>query len=151
MAKGDDLKYGYRGGGKTSVPVKIAASQSASINDKGGKFVFIDAGQAKINIDGSTEILGFLEASGKVTYAENAELNCIVDPTARFVIPVNSGTFTADMIGKTCDLSVVSGVQGAQLDASAEDTVFIVDGDLVNNEWVEVMINTVKQRAVGVV
>lgn len=151
MGKGTELKYGHVGGGKTSVPVPMAASQSANINNKSGKFVYIDAGVAKMNADGVTEILGWIEASAAVTYAAGDVVNCIVDPTARFRIPVNSGTFTADMVGKTCDISISSNIQGAQLDASAEDTLYIVDGDLDDNDWVEVMINTVKQRAVGVV
>ena len=138
MGKGTEIKFGYLGGGKTSIPVKMAASQSANINNKSGKFVYIDSGQAKMNADGITEILGWIEASSEVTYAANDQVNCIVDSNARFRIPVNSGTFTADMVGKTCDISISSNIQGAQLDASAEDTIYIVDGDLDDNDWVEV-------------
>jgi hypothetical protein len=56
-------------------------------------------------------------------------------------LKVNSGTYAATMRYNTCDLSVSSNQQGVQLDASAEDTVIIVDGDLVNNRWVDVIVN----------
>ena len=55
------------------------------------------------------------------------------------------------MKGKTCDLSVASDVQGADLTASGEDVVLIVDGDLVGNYWVDVRLNPLKMFTTGVV
>lgn len=63
-----------------------------------------------------------------------------------FRIPINAGTFVVGMKGETCDISVngTTKVQGADLTASARDCVRIVDGDLVNNAWVDVVIATNK-------
>ena len=45
------------------------------------------------------------------------------------------------MIGDTCDISISSNIQGAQLDASDENTLVVVGGDLANNNYVDVMIS----------
>lgn len=61
-----------------------------------------------------------------------------------FRIPINAGILVQAMIGETCDITVVTNVQGADLTASARDCVRIIDGDLVNNKWVDVVIATNK-------
>jgi len=143
----EDLKYGWRKGGKVSVPVPTVGSETHKAQS--GHFVYLDSGVATLCADGVTEILGSIEVSEGTTYTAGDILNCIVDPSAIFRIPVNSGTFAADHIGKTCDISISSNIQGAQVETSAEDTLYIVGGDLVDNNYVDVMINTIKQRAIG--
>lgn len=139
----EELKYDHRHGGKVSVPVAIAASQV--ISAQSGKFVYMNAGAATLNVDGSTTIFGFLEAPGSSTApAVGTEFNCIIDLTAVFRIPVNAGTFVVGMIGDYCDISIASNIQGAQLNASTEDTLIIVGGDAVNNLYVDVMMNPAK-------
>jgi hypothetical protein len=133
-----DLKYDWIAGGKITVPVPMAASQV--ISAQSGKFVFMNAGAATLNVDGSASIFGFLEAYAH-TPSTGAYLNCIIDLSAIFRIPVNSGTFAVGMIGDYCDISVSSNIQGAQLDASAENTLIVVGGDLVNNYYVDVRMN----------
>ena len=66
-------------------------------------------------------------------------MNCIIDLTAVFRIPINSGTYAVGMIGDTCDISISSTVQGAQLDASTEDLLIIVGG--YSTVYVDVMMN----------
>jgi len=122
----NDLVYGHISGGKASVPVILG--EEITVSDRGGKFVFMDSGVAKLSGDGDTTIFGWLEAAAG-TYASGAELNCIIDPTAMFRIGINSGTLVAGMNGESCDISVASNVQGLQVDASAEDTVQIVEVD----------------------
>ncbi|HAG51713.1 MAG TPA: hypothetical protein DCL42_10340 [Deltaproteobacteria bacterium] len=136
---GEELKYGHRHGGKVAVPVAMAASQV--ISAQSGKFVYMNAGAATLNVDGSTTIFGHLEAHAH-TPATSAVLNCIVDLTAVFRIPVNSGTYVVGMQGDLCDISISSDIQGAQLDASVEDTLIVVGGSAA--VYVDVMMNPSK-------
>jgi len=137
MAIGEQLKYGWISGGKTSRKVPMAATQA--LYNASGKFVYMNAGAATLNADGVGSIFGHLEAH-QHTPSEGAELNCIIDLTAVFKIPVNSGTYAVGMIGDQCDISISGTVQGVQLDASVENTLTVVGGDTANNNWVEVMM-----------
>jgi len=136
-----DLKYGQILGGNVSVPVPMVASQVVSAQS--GRFVFMVAGAATLNVDGSTSIFGFLESHAHTPTVGDL-LNCVIDLSAVFRIPVNSGTYAVGMIGDSCDISVSSSIQGAQLDASVEDTLIIVGGDEVNNYYVDVRMNPAK-------
>jgi len=135
----EELKYGFRHGGKVSVPVAMAASQV--ISAQSGKFVYMNAGAATLNVDGSTTIFGHLESHAH-TPATGAELNCIIDLSAIFRIPVNSGTYVVGMQGDLCDISIASDIQGAQLAASIEDTLIVVGGSAA--VYVDVMMNPAK-------
>ncbi len=146
------LKYGWIRGGRSGYVVPIGASEV--IKSKSGRFVKNDgSGRAEVAVDGSTELIGFLDCEEFTASAtEGADKRfCINDVTAVFRIPVSAGTYAATMVGKTCDLAVSSNIQGAKLDASGEDTVIIVGGDAVNNAYVDVMINPIKLGATGVV
>jgi len=136
------LKYGWIGGGKAAVKVPMAASQT--IKDQSGKFVYMDDGGAKLCVDTNAYIFGHLEVgteNGEITPSAGDYLNCIVDVTAKFRIPVNSGIYVVGMLGDKCDIAISTNVQGAQLDASAEDLLFVVGGDADDNNYVDVMIN----------
>ena len=133
---GEDLKYGWRHGGKVSVPVAMAAAQV--ISAQSGKFVFMSAGAATLNVDGSTTIFGHLESHAH-TPATGAELNCIIDLTAVFRVPINAGTYAVGMVGDYCDISVATSIQGVQLDASTENTLIVVGGS--GAVYVDVMMN----------
>jgi hypothetical protein len=151
MNDGKQLKYGQIAGGDLGYEHILTAAQA--IVAASGKFVKrAGNGTDTVTIagDGDAEILGHLECEAIATTLGTEKRKVVCDLTGVFRIPVNSGTYTHLMKGKTCDLSISSNIQGAQLDASAEDTVIVVNGDLVNNEWVDVMINPVKIGAVGV-
>lgn len=138
----EQLKYGWIRGGKVAVPVPMAASQT--ILDQSGKFVYMDDGGAKLCVDANAYIFGHLEIGtedGSITPTAGDYYNCIVDLTAIYRIPVNSGTFVVGMIGDLCDISVSTNVQGAQLDASDENLLFVVGGDADDNNYVDVMVN----------
>lgn len=141
------IKYGWVRGGKVSVPAPLAASQA--FKAASGRFVHKDgSGNCVLSDDGQDEIFGFAEAS-EMTYSSTAAVdfvNVIVDPTAVFRIPIAAGTFDKTMVQKTCDILInASSIQGADLSASVDDVLIIVDGN--NSEgWVEVMINQ-KERA----
>lgn len=64
-------------------------------------------------------------------------------------LPINAGTLTQTMIGETCDIVVNSTTKACAVDltASTRDCVRIVDGDLINNKWVDVVLVLVKLTA----
>lgn len=147
----DQLKYGWIRGGTTSVPLPMGASEV--ISAQSGRFVTVDSsGYGEISGAASTTIFGSVELGAQTLSATEGATtaNCIIDPTAVFRIPVNSGTYAITMVGKTCDLSVSSNIQGAALDASDRDIVLIVGGDATNNNYVDVMIVPAKQIKAGV-
>lgn len=147
------IKYGHYRGGHASVAVKLAASQV--FKQHSGRFVYLDgSGHAVIADDGANEIFGHAEESERTSSStagiELANVN--IDPTAIFRMPVGAGTYVATMRGKTCDIIKDSNnIQGADLTAADDDVLIIVDGDLVNNEWVDVMINQKERCQSGVV
>ena len=101
-------------------------------------FDFMRCRSSSANADGIGTIFGHIEAEAQTTAAE--DFNCIIDLTAVFRIPVNSGTYVIGMVGDQCDISISSSVQGAQLNASDENTLTVVYGDATNNAWVDVMM-----------
>lgn len=131
-------------------PMPITAGET--FRAKSGRFVTLNAGYVEVADDGDTLLYGWAEKgeSGAVTVAgEKANVIVANGCNEVFRIPVIAGTFVAAMRGKTCDLvrATVGGVtlvQGAKLDASGEDNLLIVDGDEVNNEWVDVQIYQAK-------
>jgi len=149
-------KYGPILGAETAVVVPRSMGASEVIVAASGRFVNEDgAGYLDIAGDGDAELAGWVEAGAQTAVATDGSTKVGLIPAANckcvFRIPVNSGTFAITMRGKTCDLSVSSTIQGAQLDASAEDTLIIIDGDATNNKWVDVMINPAKIGQSGVV
>ena len=142
MDAGVQLKYGFIRGNELSHNGKLAASQT--MRQASGRFVYLDSGQYKLNVDGSTRINGFADYVGDDASSANDPVKVNISLDAVYRIPINSGTFVVGMIGDTCDLSISSNIQGAQLDASVEDTLIIVDGDTENSEWVDVRMNPSK-------
>jgi hypothetical protein len=131
----------------------IAASQA--FKAKSGRFVTKDAsGNYAISVAADTQIAGYVDC-GDFTSSSTAaadKLPVIVDLNAIFEIPVDE-TITATslkaLIGKTCDLVVNSGIQQADIGASATDVIKIVGGD-VDEQTVYVMINPTKFYTEGV-
>lgn len=156
MGEGAQLKYGMLKNEDSTVGIPMPMGASEVIAVKSGRFVK-DDGSSRMEIagDGDTLLAGWVEPPDSAIYTsagiytcsstEGADIATFYPISALlgvvFKIPVNSGTFAITMRNNTCDLSVSSNIQGAQLDASAEDTLIVVDGDLVNNAWVAVMVN----------
>lgn len=146
MQEGVQLKYGVIKGEDFTVKIPVPMGASEVIKAKSGRFVKNDAsGRMEIAVAGSTLLMGWVELGEQTCSAtEGGTIGDMIPAQncqAVFRIPINTGTYAATMVGKTCDLSVVSSIQGAALGASSEDTVIIVNGDLDNNLWVDVMIN----------
>jgi len=151
MDVGKQLIYGQIAGGEISYEHIIAASQV--ILAASGKFVYrtgdgIDT--VTLAADGTTELLGHMEIEAIADTLGTEKRKVVCDPTAKYRIPINSGTYTHLMKGKDCDISISSNVQGAQLDASAERTLRVINGDLVNNAWVDVMVLYQNMTTIGV-
>ena len=159
MADGALLKYGMIKGQPScvSIPGRMGASEVIAV--KSGRFVTRDtSGRLEIAGDGSTLLTGWVELPENKNYNSSGIYTCSTTEGADvapfwpismllgvvFRIPINSGTYVQTMEWETCDLSVSSNIQGVQLDASAEDTVIIVGGDLVNNAWIDIIVNPAK-------
>ena len=156
---GTQLKYGPIKGEDFAVAIPLPMGASEVIAAKSGRFVKNDgSGRMEIAGAGSTLLMGWVElpenanfnSSGLYTCSstEGGDIGRVYFGSAAlhvvFRIPVNAGTFIATMRGKTCDLSVVASIEGAVLNLSSEDTIIILDGDLVSNNWVDVVINPAK-------
>ena len=155
MSEGDQIKYGIvKGYACPYLSIPVGASE---VIPAGGAFVLNDgSGRAEIAVDGSTLLAGYIFPSdvglddGQTYETTNStegspvvpfiEASAMIGIVVR--LPISGGTYVATMLGKTADLEVNSAsMQSVQLDASAEDTVIVVGGDLVNNRWVDVTIN----------
>lgn len=149
----EHIKYGHYRGGDSGVPVKIAASQV--FKGRSGRFVYLDgSGNAVIADDGANEIFGHAEESERTSSSTAGIEECKVidDPSAIFRIPVGAGTYVATMRGKSCDIIKDSNnIQGADLTANTDAVLIVVDGDLVNNAYVDVRINYKERAQSGVV
>ena len=147
MASGAQLRYGIIKGEDTVAWIPIRMGASEVLKAKSGRFVKDDgSSRMEVAVDGSTLLSGWVESADQTTSATEGATECPFVPASGalgcvFRIPINSGTYVVAMQNNTCDLSVSSDIQGAQLDASAEDTLIVVDGDTVNNAWVDVMLN----------
>lgn len=141
MYEGEALKYGRINEGASRgdlIPTPVAASQA--FKAKSGRFVTLTAGLATIAVAASTRIYGHMNTH-EHTPAVNTKFGVDVDQDAIYRIPINAGTYVAGMRGDYCDISIASGIQGADLTASSINHFIIVDGDTVNNKWVDVKIN----------
>lgn len=144
MYEGDQLRYGWISGGKASVPVPMAASEVMKVAS--GRFININtSGFGEILDDqDSAECFGSAEGPEETTNATagGTVYNTILDLTAIFKMPVDTGTYAITMLGDTCDVGLTSDVQGVFLTASSNEQFIIVGGDVANNNWALVMINS---------
>ena len=158
MADGAQLRYGIIKGEDNCPKIPGPMGASEVVKSASGRFVTWDgAGFLDIADDGDALLAGWIEHNEETTNATNGVTIAQFLPASGalgvvFRIPVNAGTYVVGMRGKTTDIARTTNVQGAKLDASGEDNLIIVDGDLVNNAWVDVMINPSKLTGyIGVV
>ena len=158
MSGDTQLKYGIIKN-EDSAPVLSIPMGASEIIPAGGAFVKNDgSGRAEIAIDGSTLLMGYVFPTSLDANKEYQTCSSTEGGTTLPFIPISAmfgvvvrlknggGTYAATMINKTADLEVdaTTKEQKVQLDASAEDTVEIVGGDLVANAWVDVIVNIEK-------
>jgi hypothetical protein len=149
-----ELKYGILKNEQIASVLSIPMGASEVI-PAGGCFVKSDgSGRAETAGDGSTLLAGYVFPteldSGKKYQTCSATEGGTVVP----FIPISAmlgvvvrlanagGTYAATMVLKTGDLEINSTTkeQGVQLDASSEDTVIIVGGDVAGT-YVDVTVN----------
>ncbi len=151
-----ELKYGIFKN-ECVAPILSIPMGASEVIPAGGCFVTNDgSGRAETAGDGDSLLAGFvmpveLDADKAYQTCSATEGGTVVPfiPISTMLgavlrLPVTGGTYVAAMVGETADLEVVSNAQGVQLDASAEDTVIVVGGDLVANAYVDVVVNPSK-------
>jgi hypothetical protein len=128
------LPYGYRKGVRQpvmlpldSTSAAIAASPGIAITDSGATSTFFK------EVDGSGErVVGFA-MTAVASPAADGDLSVQVDISTASVyeFPPDAGTVDYSLVGKTCDI----GADGVtiNIDATADDSIRIVDVDVVNN------------------
>lgn len=121
------------------------------VKARSGRFVTLNTSTGAVEIAdaGDTLLFGFAEAAETASSASG--LKVLVYPAQGshgvFRLPIITGTLTAAMFGKTCDLVRSSNIQGVDLTASGEDVVTIVGGDVEGNEYADVMFTAAKVTA----
>ena len=140
-----EQKYGHVSGPKPNRNILMKGLQE--IRAQSGRFITIDPadGFAAVALGASTLLQGFLEDGDRSIPAGDGLVpltRIIPNLVDRFQIPINGGTtLVRNMIGRTCDLSIVSDIQGANLVSSNTDVVLILDGDFEDSDWVIVQYN----------
>jgi hypothetical protein len=149
---GTPLKYGpITGSTSPGYPVGLTASQRFYATS--GKFVTIatGTGYATLSTSASTLIFGWADvgslANDMTAYYTSSSTDgadvasIILASDCVFRIPVSSGTFAVTSVGVAYDLAVSSYLQGVAVGTASYKLVIIVGGDLVNNTWVDVIMN----------
>jgi hypothetical protein len=122
--------YGQANAVKAVVQIPAAASVSLAAN--GGRFVCLVSNRATLASGSNTGgMFGWTEACNFTTSstAGNDVLAVNIAKDAIYEIPINATQTETELkalIGETCDLEVVSGIQYANYDASSDDTIQIV-------------------------
>lgn len=146
MYEGDQLRYGWVSGPKSTIEIGMAASEV--VKAASGRFINVNtSGYGEILDDGDTaECFGHIEGPEETTSstAGGTRYACIVGFSDIYKIPVDTGTYAITMIGDTCDVGVPSNIQGANVSASSNEQFIIRGGDATNNNWIYVSINPAK-------
>lgn len=133
-----------------AVPMPITASET--FRARSGRFVTLNTTTGAVEVADAGDILlyGWAEVGDGVSVAGDIA-NVILAQGCNeiFRVPVITGTPTAAMIGKTCDIvratqGGVTLVQGVDLTASGEDVVTIVNIDELDGDWVDVIFTQAK-------
>lgn len=143
----DQLRYGPIKGEESCVKVPNLITASEVIKAKSGRFVTRNTttGAVEIADAGETILAGWIEApEGTSVSGDYGNLIPANNCGVIFRVPIITGTLTAAMFGKTCDLVRSSNIQGVDLTASGEDVLLIVGGDLEGNHYADVMIYEAK-------
>jgi hypothetical protein len=152
---GDQLIYGPINGDQSpGYPVGITASQT--FTRQGGCFVTAVSGYCTVSGATSATLLGWanvghLNNDSTFPYVSNSTsgvdvASVILASDCVFRLAVGSGTFAQTNVGTRYDLVVgtvngVASVQGVALGTTSHQIVIVVGGDLVNNNWVDVIMN----------
>lgn len=152
---GEQLKYGpINGVDSPGYPMALDATQYFPALS--GHFMYSNGGYAAVAGASQATILGWADVgvlkndstspftSSGTQGADFASI--IIGSDIVFRMPIGSGTFAVTYVGYGCDLVIatinsVANAQGAALATTSHKIVIIVGGDLVNNKWVDVIMN----------
>ena len=125
--------YGYRYGDRKLILLPLDSTSAAiaaktiAITDSGATSQFFK------EVDGSGERVVGWSASAVASPGSDGDLDVLTDVSLESVyeFPPDAGTVDKSLVGKTCDI----GADGfsINIDASADDSIFIVDVDTVAN------------------
>lgn len=145
-AVGAHIRYGQVKGHQLNVGGFIWVASQVVLN-KGGKFVFLEDGALTLCVASTTHILGWAQERERTpTVGDLCTVNVAWDAVYR--VPLITGTtFVEGMRGDSCDIENGTSVEGettvqcAAPGTTTRLTLFIVDGDTVNSNWADVMMN----------
>ena len=156
-------KFGFIGGHELNVEFELQASEI--FKHRGGAFVTMDSSeQIGVSVSGDTQILGWA-FTGEYTTPSTAGIirlpvNIAVDALYLMLLATSDAAAARteaqlkDLIGKTCDLDVISDVQYADYGATVTDVIQIVDyrywGSAVGEQAVVVRMNPTKAFAASI-
>jgi len=117
--------YGYREGRRIPVPMKMDSSSSAIYV---GDMLSLTAGGYVKAAAAGDKTIG-VSMSNQATISADGDATILVDQSTDSVYeyPAGTGTLTQAMVGLTCD---ISGSQGLDVTASADDCIYIRRVDL---------------------
>ena len=124
--------YGYRHGERNIITLPLDSTSAAitadciAITDADATSTFFK------EVDGAERVVGF-SASAVASPSADGGLSVQVDVSTVSVyeFPPDAGTVTRALIGKTCDIG--SDGKSVNIDASADDSIVIVDVDTTAN------------------
>jgi len=150
MKEGAQLRYGWVGGGKFGIPVSMYGSEG--VIAPGSRFVEMSTGAgyaSYLDDQDAVEAFGSVEApygDAHATSGAEGAYNCIVDITAMYKVPIETGTYAITDIGDTCDVGLSTAkLQGAYLGAGTVEQLIVLAGDVTDQKWVVVRMNSFKQ------
>jgi len=125
--------YGYRYGDRQIIDLPLDSTSAdigadaIAITDSGATTAFVK------EVDGSGErVIGFSVNKVDSPSADGgASVNVDVSYASVYEFPPDAGTVTVDLVGKTCDIGADG--KSINIDASADDSIQIVDVDTVAN------------------
>jgi hypothetical protein len=110
------------------VPIEARTGAAIAFKATGGKFVTGFGDSLALSVAADTGILGWAEI-GEVTTSTTDIITVNVAKDAVYEMPIDAARTKEqliDLIGKTCDIIVTSGIQYADYDASSDDILQIV-------------------------
>ena len=129
----NQLPYGYRYGDRILVELPLDStsaaigSTSTALTDANATSTFFK------EVDASGERVVGWSAGKQSSPSADGGLSVLSDASMQSVyeFPPDAGTVTRALIGKTCDIGADG--QSINIDASADDSILIVDVDVTNN------------------
>lgn len=145
-------EYGKRSGGSSHSVRAFPVGASEVFKKKGGGFVIEDnSGRVEIATAAATNILGWALIQEDFT-ASSTEGGTIVpvdmDLDAIYEVPINTGTWADTYRGESCDISISSNIQGANLSGTSTKVLTLIDKGFTNAAGTVVSVLVKLNRAV---